>query len=148
MIPEPRYTLIETTLGNDPAVVVVNSSLRYFRERAAFAWHLRIVIDCESTSAYGMPTVEEAGVLRRFEEDLAPRLQAADNAIFLARITARGERVLLFRIKDADAANGALHAPASQDAPVREWDFHLRHDPEWALAQPELKLVERAASLS
>ena len=146
MIPEPRYALIETTLGNDPAVVVVNSSLRSFRERAAFAWHLRIVVDCEFTNAYGMPTVEEAGVLRRFEEDLAPRLQAADNAIFLARITARGERVLLFRIKDADAANGTLQAPTSQDAPIRGWDFHMQHDPEWALAQPELKLVERAAS--
>jgi len=148
MIPEPSYTLIETTLGNDPAVVVVNSSVRTFQERAAFAWHLRIRVDCKFKSAHGMPTVEEAGVLRRLEEDLAPRLQAADNAMFLARITARGERAILFRVADPEAANRALQAPASQALAVREWDFQLQHDPEWALAQPELKLLARALRLN
>jgi hypothetical protein len=45
-IPEPHYTLIETSRGPDPAIVVVNSALRAFQHRDWLPWHLSIHISC------------------------------------------------------------------------------------------------------
>lgn len=147
MIPEPYYTLIETSIGDNPAVVTVNSALRTFEERDVFPWHLKISIDCVLQGANGMPTAEEVDVLNHFEDSLSEPLQAGQNAIFLARITARGQRTLLYRVRNPEAANDTLQAfPAPE--PLREWDFVMEHDSDWALAQPELRLLERDSKIN
>lgn len=142
MIPEPYYTLINTSIGDDPAVVVVNSALRTFKDREAFPWHLRIGIDCKLLGANGMPTDEEGHALHRLEDSIASPLQAGQNALFLARITARGERVLLFRVHDPETANDTLQELAAEPSQLREWDYHMEQDDSWELARPELHLLE------
>ena len=143
MVPEPYYTLINTSIGDDPAVVVVNSALRAFDDRQAFPWHLRISIDCKLLGANGMPTAAEGDVLHRLEDRIFRPLQASQNAIFLARVTARGERVLLYRVHDPEAANEVLQALISAPSQLREWDYQMEHDSGWDLAQPELALLEK-----
>lgn len=142
VIPEPYYTLINTSIGKAPAVVVVNSALRRFEERQLFPWHLRISIDCLLLGDNGMPTAEESDVLINLEDSIATSLQLNQNAIFLARITAKGERVLLYRVQDPDTANEVLQALVSAPSQLREWDYQMEHDADWELAQPELRLLE------
>lgn len=142
MIPEPFFTLINTSIGDDPAVVVVNSALRAFKDRENFPWHLRISIDCKLLGANGMPTSEENVALQQLEDSIEAPLKADQNAIFLARITARSERVLLYRIHDPEAANDALQSLVSAVSPLREWDYRMEYDIDWSLAQPELHLLE------
>lgn len=142
MIPEPYYTLINTSIGDDPAVVVVNSALRNFKDREAFPWHLRMSIDCKLLGTNGMPTDEESDALHRLEDSITNSLHAAQNALFLARITARSERVLIYRVHDPETANNTLQALAAEPSPLREWDYHMEHDAGWELAQPELHLLE------
>ncbi|WP_445979088.1 DUF695 domain-containing protein [Stenotrophomonas muris] len=141
--PEPYYTLIDTSIGNDPAVVVVNSALRNFKDLAAFPWHLRICIDCKIQDKNGMPTTEETEALHKLEVSVATPLQATHNAIFLARITARKQRVLLYRVHDPEAANDILQTLSKEDTPLREWEYEMEHDAAWELAKPELHLLEQ-----
>lgn len=142
MLPEPYYTLINTSKGVDPAVVVVNSALRTFDARNSFPWHLKIGIDCKLIGINGMPTDEEGEALQCLEEAISKPLQLTHNAIFLARITCRGERVLLFRVQDPEIANDLLQSLVSEASQLREWDYRMEHDPGWELAQPELQLLE------
>ncbi len=142
MAHKPHYTLINTSKGKDPAVVVVNSALRTFNDRQAFPWHLKINIDCKLLSANGMPTSEESEALKQLEDEIARHLQAGQNAIFLARATCRGERTLLYRVHDPERANEILLQLVSAPAQLREWDYRIERDPDWELAQPELNLLE------
>lgn len=141
MIPKPRYSLINTSIGGDAAVVVVNAALRTFTDRQALPWHLRISIDCKQLSANGMPTIEEDDILQMQEAIITPLLQSNQNAVFLARITSRGERVLLYRVYDPEVADNTLQKIISEPSPLREWDYRMEEDPGWELAQPELKLL-------
>ncbi|MBK0011262.1 DUF695 domain-containing protein [Stenotrophomonas sp. S41] len=140
-IPAPFYALINTTLGEDPAVVVVNTALRSFAGREAFPWHLRIGIACRELGDNGMPTPEELEVVTRLEGQLESSVEADGNAVFLARITARGERVLLYRVHDPEEANDRLQELLAAPAQLREWEFQMEYDLDWALAQPELDLL-------
>lgn len=138
--PVPFYALINTTLGEDPAVVVVNTALRSFAGRDALPWHLRIGIACGELDDYDMPTPEELEVVTRLEGQLGSSIGADGNAVFLARITARGERVLLYRVHDPEQANDRLQQLLAAPAQLREWEFQMEYDRDWALAQPDLDL--------
>src|SRR4051812_10298031 len=108
MIPAPYYTLLNTSRGKNPAVVVVNSALRNFDEREAFTWHLKIAIACKLVGANGMPTADEADALTKLEDEFARALKVQENTLFLARVSCRGERELLYRVHDPETANDAL----------------------------------------
>ncbi|WMJ70443.1 DUF695 domain-containing protein [Stenotrophomonas sp. 24(2023)] len=136
----PFYALINTTLGEDPAVVLVNTALRSVAGRDAFPWHLRICIACRGLGDNGMPTPEELEVVTRLEGQIQSSVGADGNGVFLARITARGERVLLYRVDDPEQANDHLQQLLVAPVQLREWEFQMEYDREWTLAQPELDL--------
>jgi hypothetical protein len=140
-LPAPHYTLIETSRGQDPAIVVVNSALRTFDGREQFPWHLSIVISCQFLGDKGMPTAEENQVLYSLEDGISKVLLVDGNAVFLARVTCRGERELLYRVRDPEAANDQLEQLVSSASP-RPWEYRIEEDSEWQLAQPELTLLE------
>lgn len=148
MIPEPYYTLINTSRGEDPAVVVVNSALRSFDGREAFSWHLKLTVGCKLLGANGMPTAQEIEILNHWEAEISAPLQAGQNAVFLARITCRGERELLYRVRDPELANATLQQLVAPSSQLREWDYEMKQDAGWALAQPELTLLERDSRFS
>ncbi len=143
MIPKPHYTLINSSRGNDPAVVVVNSALRTFEDRGAFPWHLKLTIACKLVGVNGMPTSIEVEALDRLEEEIRIALQDGSNVVFLARITCRGTRELLYRVHDPEPADEALQRLISRNSQSREWEYRMEQDLDWELAAPELTLLER-----
>lgn len=146
--PAPFYSLINTTLDGDPAVVVVNTALRTFDGRDAFPWHLRIVIACRWLGEKGMPNPEEVVVITRLGECLEAAVEVDGNAVFLARITARGERVLLYLVHDPEQANDGLQHLLATSEPVRAWEFQMEYDLGWNLARPELDLPLRDSEVN
>lgn len=142
--PAPSYALIETSRGRDPAIVVVNTTLRAFPDRASFAWHLFILVTCELLGDNGMPTSQEVAVLERLEDEISSGLLTSDNAVFASRVTCRGTRELTFRVRNPTVADTYLMGLVSVAAPLREWEYRMEHDPHWTLAEPELFLSERA----
>ena len=142
-IPPPQYTLIETSRGDDPAIVVVNSALRMFDQRQRFAWHLSVTVTCKNLGQGGMPTSEEGLVLYQLEDLISESLLKGDNAVFLARVTCRGHRELAYRVGDPEIANTALQRLVSAPFALREWEYRLEYDEPWELAKPELQLLEK-----
>lgn len=140
---KPYYTLINTSIGKDSAVVVVDSALRTFEDRGAFPWHLKLSIDCKFLGENGMPTTEEIKVLERLEVEISSALQIEKNSLFLARITCRGTRDLLYRVHDPEVASAALQELIAAGSQLREWEYYMERDSGWVLAQPELKLLEQ-----
>lgn len=142
-LPAPRYALFQTSLGSDPAIVVVNSAARSLEHRERFPWHLSIVIDCQELGERGMPTVEENRLLYQLEDTIAETLLLKDNAVFLARQTCRGQRELSYRIKAPEEANRWLALLVSRTNP-RHWQYRMEHDEEWGLATRFMSLFEQA----
>lgn len=142
MTHKPYYTLINTSIGKDPAVVVIDSALRTFEDRGAFPWHLKLNIDCKFLGENGMPTTDEIKILEQLETEVSTALQNESNALFLARITCRGTRDLLYRVRDPEVASAALQELIAADSQLREWEYYMEQDSGWELAQPELKLLE------
>jgi hypothetical protein len=139
----PHYTLINTSRGSLPAVVVVNSALRDFDQRSQFRWHLRIEIECKELADRGMPTRSEGIVLYQLEDEIGAALDLQGNGIFAARITCNGHRELLYRIHDPEKAAPKLQQLIDNPTPLREWDFRMEEDPNWNLIQAELRLLEK-----
>lgn len=140
---KPYYTLINTSKGSDPAVVVVNTALRTFHARGSFPWHLTITIDCKFLGLKGMPTTEEVKALNRLEDELSPSIEDKQNAVFLARVTCRGRRELIYRVHDPEKASNLLEGLISAPTQLREWEYQMEQDPGWDLAQKELTLLEK-----
>jgi hypothetical protein len=138
---EPHYTLIKTSRGKKPALVVVNSALRNFPRQHDLPWHLKIVITCRDLAEQGMPTADENQVLYSIEDSIAAEILADNNGMFLARITCDGRRELVFRMHDADIAAVKLQHLVSTNHAVREWEYRMEEDPDWRLPQPELQLL-------
>ena len=145
---KPHYTLINTSKGSDPAVVVVNTALRTFDARDSFPWHLTITIDCQLLGAKGMPTTEEVNILNRLEDELSPSIEAQQNAVFLARVTCRGKRELIYRVRDPEKANSVLQGFISVPTQLREWEYRMEQDLGWDLARKELTLLEKDTSFN
>lgn len=139
----PHYTLINTSRGSLPAVIVVNSALRSFDRRDEFPWHLRIEIDCKELAEKGMPTNAEGKVLYQLEDEIGAALDLQGNGIFAARITCNGHRELIYRIHDPEKAASNLQRLLENPTPLREWDFRMEEDADWNLVQAELRLLEK-----
>lgn len=88
-----------------------------------------------------MPTNEEIDILVRLEEMIALAIEADRNAIFLARITARGERALLFHVHDPEVADQILKRLTALPDSLREWEYQMEYDVDWILAKPEMDLL-------
>lgn len=121
-------------------VVVVDTALRGFPDSDAFPWQLRIGITCRWLGDNGMPTSEEVEVVTALGESTASAVDVDGNAVFLARITARGERGLLYRVHDPEQANDSLQQLLAVHGSVQDWEFQMEYDPDWYLAKPELDL--------
>jgi hypothetical protein len=141
-MPAPHYSLIETSRGEDPAIVVVNSALRLFTHRDQFPWHLEVSIQCKLLGDKGMPTPQENQVLYQLEDALEGHLRVGENAVFLARVTCRGKRELSYRVRAPKIADDHLSRLVSE-LTSREWEYRMEHDAQWKLAAPVLELLER-----
>lgn len=90
-----------------------------------------------------MPTSVEVVALDQLEDKICTALRDGDNVVFLARITCRGTRELLYRVHDPEPANEALQRLISSNSQSRVWEYRMEQDLDWALATPELTLLER-----
>ena len=139
--PKLGYAVIDTSIGSMPAVVVVNSDVQDLLSRKIFLWHLRIEVDLKHIVGNGMPTRVESDALCEFEDAIEADLVCDNNAVFFARITCNGARVIVYRVVDPEVANRVLQAHLNKPDPIREWDYHMQQDAGWDLARPELDLL-------
>ena len=146
-LPEPRYTLFNTSRKDLPEVICVNESLLSFEQHDVFAWHLSIHIEAKDLADNGMPTEQESAALFEFGDRFEAGLGGA-NALFLARSTWNGLRILYFQVYDPEVANAFLQSVLAEDPSFREWDFDMHHDPAWTEAGYIFELFPNANGLN
>jgi Family of unknown function (DUF695) len=104
VVPEPHYTLFDTSRQDLPAVVVVNNALLAFEHTDIFAWHLEVTLHAVDLIDNGMPAPEESRLLFQIGDEIEKYI-VGYNALFLARETWNGFRQLAFRVYDPDVAD-------------------------------------------
>ncbi|MDR7132817.1 hypothetical protein J2X06_000001 [Lysobacter niastensis] len=143
VVPDPHYTLFDTSRRDLPAAVVVNDSLLAFEHTDIFAWHLEVTLHAVDLADKGMPTPDESRLLFEIGDEIEKAL-VGYNALFLARSTWNGLRQLFFRVYDPDVADKALQEMLVQKQ-VRGWEFRMEHDPQWQQAGPFFQLFPSAS---
>lgn len=134
VIPEEMHTLVEFSRDDLPGVATINATLVDFVPKAAFAWHLSIMIEAKELGDYRMPTPHEQKVLYDFEDELEPAIKANGNALFLARVTNNGRRELVYRISDPEPLIGYLQTRIQSKNRLRPFEYHIDQDSNWEKA--------------
>ncbi len=142
-IPKDAFVIAQGESKGLPDIWIVNRALTELQPKAAFAWHLSIIVDCRGTFDNGMPTKDEMEVMRGLDDAFDTNLTKDHNAVILARITWNRTRQHLYRVHDPEIANAYLQSVIKAEKPVREFDYRMESDPNWALAEQYLSVISR-----
>src|SRR5262245_1529400 len=119
-IPAEVHTLLEFRQRDLPGFATVNAALAKFASRAAFPWHLSVLVYCDGLVDHRLPSANEQKALYEFEDQLSPLITANANALFLARVTHDARREIIWRIYDPETPNLALREILSSKSYPRE----------------------------
>jgi hypothetical protein len=147
LLPEAHYTLFNTTRRDLPEVICVNDALLAFEHHEIFAWHLSISIEAQELIENGMPSERESAILFEFGDRFESGLEGP-NALFLARNTWNGHRILYFQVYDPEVANEFLQKVLEEKLPFRPWEYEMSHDPAWTQAGSIFELFPQASGLN
>jgi hypothetical protein len=131
IIPTEVHTLLEFRQRDRPGFATVNTALRGFERKAAFSWHLSVLICCDDLVENRLPSADEQKVLYEFEDRLASFITADGNALFLARVTHDARREIIWRVHEPEALHSALNEILASKNYLREFDYRIESDPEW-----------------
>jgi len=126
-----------------PGVACLNSALVQFEPKVVFRWHLSVLVDLEDLIDDSIPSEAERELIEPFVEGLDQQFKGAylskPNALFLARITWKANRELIYRVYDPEPIDARLQKIISLGEHPRPFDYRMVDDPEWALAEWHLK---------
>jgi len=137
IVPEPHYTLFNTSRDGRPEVIVINDALLAFPHADIFPWYLRITIEAHDLIDNGMPSEPESELLFDLGDEIEDVVlngrteHGGKNALFLARSTWNAVRELRYQIHDPEITDQALKQLLSGREWQRPWDYEMRADQEW-----------------
>lgn len=139
--PKEVYVLREGQFEGLYAIMMLNHSLKHYPYKKDYPWSLKVVIDLLDTNEQGLPTQTEADVLNNFEDGIVNSLLEICQFHFIGRTTWNGQRTLMFYLNEPEHAYNELQqliekveiAKKSSPQIVREFEYILQEDPDWAL---------------
>jgi hypothetical protein len=138
IIPDEDYQIAEFRQEDVPGVAVINRALREFEPKVVFSWHLSVMIRFVDLIDRGMPSQSDRDVVDPFGDMLDSKVKGDSpekpNALFLARITWKGTRELIYRVFDPEPADAVLREVIEKKTYPREFDYRIDDDAEWKLA--------------
>jgi hypothetical protein len=134
IIPDEVHRLIEFRQRDLPGFATVNCALQMFKFKAAYPWHLSVLIKCANLVEHRLPSPQEQSVLYRFEDQIGALIKENGNALFLARVTHNAYRELMWRVRLPDVANSMIQEIILGKNYPREFDYRIEEDPEWEKA--------------
>ncbi len=140
-IPEENYAVLEWEKEGLPLVAMLNIALRDFEPKAAFGWHLSVIIDFEDLVEKGMPSKRERAVLEPFCDMLDDEIKVGGNALFLVRETWNKTRRMVWRVRDPEIAHHHLQRIIEYKLHPRNFDYHMEQDVAWEQARRYLEQV-------
>ena len=133
-IPEDHYALVESSVDDLPAVIVVNTALRDFKAKDVFGWSCSLIIDYKELAQNGMPTHEESELVYEYFEKLDSAIRGDvnhPNALFLARITWNGTLEAIWQVNDPEIVHKYLQNIIAEKSYPREMDYRIEYDAKW-----------------
>lgn len=139
VIPKEMFTIGEFIQNNLPGIVAVNSSLKEFRYKNVFAWHLSIVVQLEELIENGMPSQNEIKLIDKFEDSLnvlvGNNANNKKNALFFARVTWNQTVELIWRVHNPEQVNFNLQELINSKKYQRVFNYRIDPDLEWNLTK-------------
>lgn len=136
--PTEQFVVLEAETNGLPEVLIVNQALDTWAHKAAFNWHLSLIIEMAEVTENGMPLPPEVEVLSALGEEIRRNLQQDTNAVLLASATGDGARQLVFRVRDPERANAYLTRLVEDPNVPRAMEYRMSADRPWALAETYL----------
>lgn len=133
-IPEEKFAVVESTVDDKPAIIVVNTSLRKFKHKKQYGWTCSLVISYKETALNGMPTTEESDFVYNYIEELDKTIKGDSlqpNALYLARITWNGTCEVIWQVKDPKVVHEYLGVIINAKTYPRELDYRIEFDEKW-----------------
>ena len=141
--PDEVFSTLEFRQDELPGVGVITSSLRDFKYRAVFPWHLSVMIQYHDLIDNGMPSVKERNETDPFCNELEDLLKGDDpdkpNGLFLGRLTWNGTRELIWKIHDPEIADKELKRIIETEEHPRPFDYKMEIDSDWDLSKWHLR---------
>lgn len=130
--PEEQHVLFEYTQRGLPGFALVNTALKCFEPKAAFAWNFSVLIPCKDLTENRLPSREEQRLLFDFfENKLDTSIKRNGNALFLARVTHDALREVIWRVRDPAVVNAYLQEVIRAGGYPRPFDYRMEEDREW-----------------
>jgi len=137
--PEEVFSTIEFKREGLPGVGIITSSLKDFKQREIFPWHLSVIMHYSELMDNGMPSEKEREETNNFIEYLKDLLkgenQAKPNGLFLGRFTWNGTIEFIWKIYDPEVANKALKQIIEEKNHPRPFDYRMGDDNGWELSK-------------
>ena len=133
-IPEEKYSVVECMYEEKPAIVVVNSSLRGFKNKEVFGWTCSLSIEYKNLANNGMPTPEESELVYNWFTQLDSAIKGDPehpNALFLARETCDGFLNVYWQVYNPEPVNQYLQSIIQGEKYPREMDYKIEQDVQW-----------------
>ena len=134
-IPEEVFSVVESmSEDNKPAVAVVNTSLRDFKDRDVFGWTCNLTIEYKDLDNNGMPTSEEYNLVVNWVTQLDSVIKGDPehpNALFLARESFDGMMDVYWQVYDPEPVHQYLQSIIQGKKYLRELDYRIEQDVQW-----------------
>ena len=145
--PKEKFSTIEWKQEDLPGVGAVTSSLKNFKHREIFPWHLSVLIYYNDLIDNGMPSIQEREETDLFcdhlEELLKGENPAKPNGLFLGRFTWNATRELIWKIHDPEIADKELKRIIKTKEHPRPFNYKMESDSEWELSKWHLGEMEK-----
>lgn len=136
IFPEDEYIVVTFLRNDKPGEAEVNISLKQFKHKRLFDWHLSIILETEDADENGMPTKEENEILVQLEDVLHSMAVGDDdeqlNALFVAGIDWNESRELIWRIHNPEVVDKEIQKVIEAGDFPRKFDYKMVQDPIWS----------------
>ncbi|MBR4712985.1 MAG: DUF695 domain-containing protein [Paludibacteraceae bacterium] len=133
-IPEEKFSVVECMYEDKPSIVVVNSSLRGFKNKDVFSWTCSLSIEFKDLANKGMPTSKESNLVFDWFVQLDSAIKGDPkhpNALFLARETCDGFMNAYWQVHNPEPVNQYLQTIIQGEKYPREMEYKIEQDIQW-----------------
>jgi hypothetical protein len=124
-----RWSLLKGMFDGAPLFVLLNTAIKRI-DHLLLDTHVTVTVTLADPTADGLTTNDEAAVLDAMEDALTERLGA--DALFVARETTRGLRVLHFHVMEG-GPTAAIFARWREQNSGYAIEVAVEHDPRWQI---------------
>ena len=134
LIPEEQLAVVSSTYEGLPAIIVVNTALRTFKDKDMFGWTCSLIMDYDSLGENGMPTSDESQLVIDYLDDLSKRIigdVVHPNALFLARLSHNGTCRVFWQVNNPKPVDELLKGIINDKTYPRGFDYRIEYDEKW-----------------